>query len=67
MKQQPWQQAKLPSTLGVWLEMGRQLVLPISLFCSNICSLAADPGFLPQPWMEEPIHILYQVMENFSI
>lgn len=48
----------------VWLEVGSELVLPISLFRSNIFSLAANLGYFPKLQMEQPIHTHYEVMEN---
>ena len=49
---------------GVWLEVRSQLVLPSSLFCSNIFSLAADPEYFAKPQVQEPIQTYCQVMGN---
>lgn len=49
---------------GVLLEVRSQFVLLSSLFCSNIFSLAADPGYFTKPEVQEPIQTYCQVMGN---
>lgn len=58
---------RCPPPLNVWSAVGGQRVLPISLFCSNISFLAADPGYFPKHQMKEPRHTHYQGTEFFLL